>query len=130
MAEQDGVPVRIVGRKDWLYTEHRRFSAAELMPGGPDGIYTLWLDHEPRELRDAAAAGADLALCGHTHGGQIFMLGQLMAGHSEDGVYRSGWYAPTRSTSVMVSNGAGTVGLPFRLGVPPQLHVITLKSQP
>ncbi|HJD21391.1 MAG TPA: metallophosphoesterase [Candidatus Gemmiger faecigallinarum] len=70
-----GGVLRIVGRKDWLFYQHRRFSPGELMPGGPDSRFTLWLDHEPRELKQAAAAGADLILCGHTHAGQLWPVG-------------------------------------------------------
>ena len=44
-------------------------------PRGPDGVYTILLDHEPRELAPAVQAGADLVLCGHTHGGQIWPAG-------------------------------------------------------
>ena len=32
----------------------------------------LVLDHEPDELSELAAAGADLDLSGHTHDGQLF----------------------------------------------------------
>ena len=52
----DGIPLRIVGRRDWLFCRQRRRAAKELL-GGPDGVFTLWLDHEPRELRQAEAAG-------------------------------------------------------------------------
>ena len=45
--------VRIVGRKDYLYTNGRRFTAAQLMPSGPDDRYTIWLDHEPRDFKNA-----------------------------------------------------------------------------
>lgn len=65
--------VRIVGRKDYLFTQGRRAPAEQLCR--PDGRFTVWLDHEPRELKQAAAAGADLILCGHTHGGQIWPSG-------------------------------------------------------
>ena len=30
------------------------------------------LQHEPKEFKALAEAGADVALCGHTHAGQIF----------------------------------------------------------
>lgn len=69
--------VRIVGRKDYLYTNGSRFTAAQLMPGGPDDHYTVWLDHEPRDFKNAAAAGADLILSGHTHGGQVWPAGAV-----------------------------------------------------
>ena len=67
--------MRIVGRKDWLYTQGNRFTPAQLMPNGPDNVYTILLDHEPRELKADAAAGANLILSGHTHGGQIWPTG-------------------------------------------------------
>jgi len=69
--------VRVVGRKDYLYTNGSRFTAAQLMPGGPDDHYTIWLDHEPRDFKNAAAAGADLILSGHTHGGQVWPAGAV-----------------------------------------------------
>ncbi len=47
------------------------------MPGGPDDRYTVWLDHEPRDFKNAAAAGADLILSGHTHGGQVWPAGAV-----------------------------------------------------
>ena len=34
-------------------------------------ILQICLSHQPRTLHDVAAAGADLMLAGHTHGGQI-----------------------------------------------------------
>lgn len=69
--------VRIVGRKDYLYTNGQRFTAAQLIPGGPDDRYTVWLDTEPRDFKNAAAAGADLILSGHTHGGQVWPAGAV-----------------------------------------------------
>lgn len=76
--------VRIVGRKDHLYTNGSRFTAAQLMPTGPDDRYTVWLDHEPRDFKNAAAAGADLILSGHTHGGQVWPAGAVgMAAKNE-----------------------------------------------
>mgnify|MGYP000641728243 CR=1 FL=1 len=32
------------------------------------------MDHQPGQLDEVAAAGADLDLCGHTHDGQLFPL--------------------------------------------------------
>ena len=49
--------VRVVGRKDYLYTNGSRFTAAQLMPGGPDDHYTVWLDHERGTLRTPPRRG-------------------------------------------------------------------------
>ena len=32
----------------------------------------LVMDHQPKELAELAAAGVDVDLSGHTHGGQVF----------------------------------------------------------
>lgn len=108
-----GPALRIVGRKDWLYAEHRRFAAAELLPSGPDDCYTIWLDHEPRELKDAAAAGADVILCGHTHGGQIWPTG-LLARIFRYNEINYGCRAITPSCAAVVSGGTGTWGYRIR----------------
>lgn len=34
----------------------------------------IFIDHQPGQLNEVAAAGADLDLCGHTHDGQLFPL--------------------------------------------------------
>lgn len=104
--------LRIVGRKDYLFVQQQRLSPAALLPAGPDGIYTVWLDHEPRELRDSAAAGADLMLCGHTHGGQIWPLGLVawLFRYNEVnyGLKRYG------NAAAIVSGGTGTWGYQIR----------------
>lgn len=113
LAGKEEVPVRIVGRKDWLDTKGRRLAPAELQPGGPDGVFTLWLDHEPRELRDAADAGADLILSGHTHGGQIWPAG-LVARLFRYNEVNYGRKRITQSCTAVVSGGTGTWGYKLR----------------
>ena len=84
------------------------------MPHGPDDVFTLWLDHEPRELRDAASAGADLIFSGHTHGGQLFGL-NLLVKYLNKG-YLSGPYA-LDAVRLYVSPGTAlSASHPFRLG--------------
>ena len=104
--------VRIVGRKDYLYTHGRRFSAKELLPGGPDGHYTVWLDHEPRDFKNAAAAGADLILSGHTHGGQVWPAGAVGMAARNERNYGKKRVGP--ACTAIVSGGTGTWGYRFR----------------
>lgn len=110
---EDPTPVRIVGRKDWLYTQGRRFSPAQLLPGGADGVYTILLDHEPRELKADAAAGADLILSGHTHGGQIWPTG-LVARLFRYNELNYGAKQITPACTAIVSGGTGTWGYKIR----------------
>lgn len=96
----------------------------------------ILLAHNPSLLETAQSAvdrngkrgWYDLALFGHTHGGQIFLLGgalglfdDIPAGH------RRGWFVENR-VPILVSQGIGTVKLPMRLFCRPQIHLITLLS--
>lgn len=100
----------------------------------------IFLGHNPDLLADAIKApGADgdnhwfdLALFGHTHGGQITLLGlpllpSLIPDHGER--YLRGWLEENRA-SILISNGVGTSWFPARLFAPPQIHVITLRAKP
>ena len=104
--------VRVVGRKDYLYTNGSRFTAARLMPGGPDDHYTVWLDHEPRDFKNAAAAGADLILSGHTHGGQVWPAGAVGMVAKNERNYGRKHIAD--HCDAIVSGGTGTWGYKFR----------------
>ena len=104
--------VRIVGRKDYLYTGGNRFTAAQLLPGGPDEHFTLWLDHEPRDFKKSAAAGADLILSGHTHGGQVWPAGAVGMAAKNERNY--GKKRITDTCTAIVSGGTGTWGYKFR----------------
>lgn len=120
-------PLRIVGRKDWLYTGHDRRTPASLLPGGADEIYTILLDHEPLELADDAKAGADLMLCGHTHGGQIWPAGLLtrLVRYS-DLNYGLKHYPP--HSAAIVSGGTGTWGYRIRTEGKTELVAIEITS--
>lgn len=64
----------IIGREDRSEEEmgRGRASAAELIQELDLDKYMIVLDHQPGEYKELAAAGADLVLSGHTHGGQLF----------------------------------------------------------
>lgn len=97
--------------------------------------FVIYAPHSPDALKAAYALSEkpffDLALCGHTHGGQVAVLGVGLATSSRLG-WRYGHHYRTglireRGAAVIVSNGVGSTWLPLRLGVPPQYHLITLK---
>lgn len=56
-----------------------RLPAAELLDGAKQGRFVLLLAHQPGDAEAYAAAGADLMLSGHTHGGQIWPLGYAVS---------------------------------------------------
>lgn len=99
-------------------------SAARALAGRPPGAAVL-LSHSPLEAGKAAAAGANLMLSGHTHGGgQIWPLGYLVRRlyPMVDGTYQ------VNGMTVIVSRGAGTWGPRMRLWRPAQILRITVRA--
>ena len=125
---KDATPVRIVGRKDWLYTQGNRFTPAQLMPNGPDNVYTILLDHEPRELKADAAAGANLILSGHTHGGQIWPTG-LVAKLFRYNELNYGMKQITPACAAIVSGGTGTWGYKIRTEGKTELVMVEIEQK-
>lgn len=101
--------------------------------------FVIFLGHSPDLLASAFTATSgdgdnhwfDLALFGHTHGGQLTLFGEPLIRSSIPELgkrYLTGWREENRA-SILVSNGVGTTGFPVRLFAPPQIHLITLKNQ-
>ncbi|HEY6593320.1 MAG TPA: metallophosphoesterase [Asanoa sp.] len=82
------------------------------------------LAHQPVVVHDAARHKVDLQLSGHTHGGQMAPF-NLVVGLAQPVV--SG-YAMIGGTQLYVTNGAGFWGPPVRVGAPPQVTLIELRS--
>lgn len=92
--------------------------------------YRLFLPHSPDLIPEAFAEGLrfDLAVCGHTHGGQIVLFGRSLHSSSSYGDrYRSGWYSEN-GADILVSNGVGTSILPMRLNTHPQIHRLVFRA--
>jgi hypothetical protein len=89
----------------------------------------LLLSHNPDVFPVAAQQGWDLTLAGHTHGGQVTVeilhhninLARFYTPYVY-GHYRSG------KSSIYVTRGIGTIGMPARLGAPPEIAVLRLRK--
>lgn len=96
--------------------------------------YVIFLCHNPSVIPESQRATDqngrlgwfDLALFGHTHGGQIAGLSGLLniAGDVDDR-YLGGWLMENRS-DLLISNGVGTSVLPARVFCPAQIHCIDI----
>jgi uncharacterized protein len=82
------------------------------------------LAHQPIQVHEAARRGVDLQLSGHTHGGQIFPFGYLV--RLQQPVLAG--YARFGDTQLYVTRGAGFWGPPVRVGAPPDITLIELRS--
>ncbi len=102
-----------------------RTEARKALEGAPDGAFVIVMDHRPGNARANAAAGADLQLSGHTHGGMVLGLARVIAKYN--GGFVNGWYG-VDGMKLFVSPGTGIWnGFLTRLGVPSELTVLTLR---
>ncbi|WP_433435787.1 metallophosphoesterase [Nonomuraea sp. CA-141351] len=85
---------------------------------------TVLLAHQPVQVEQAARHGVDLQLSGHTHGGQIAPF-NLVVGLQQPVV--SG-LATVDGVQVYVSRGAGFWGPPVRVGAPPEITMLELRT--
>jgi hypothetical protein len=97
------------------------------LAGAPEGSFKILLAHQLNHTREAAAAGADLQLSGHTHGGMIVGLDRFLALLNHGFV--SGGY-DVGGMKLYVSRGTSLwKGFPVRLGVPAEITLITLHCE-
>ena len=94
----------------------------------PREAFSILLAHTPESYRQAADAGFDLMLSGHTHGGQLCLPGGFaiklearLPRSMGAGAWRYGDMAGYTSV------GAGTSLLPVRLNCPPEITLHTLR---
>jgi predicted MPP superfamily phosphohydrolase len=90
-------------------------------------MFNLLLSHNPDVFPVAVKQGFDLTISGHTHGGQINidLLGDNINIADLVTPFTKGGYHLERS-SLYVNSGLGTIGVPVRLGAPPEVTLITL----
>ena len=131
IVRRDSDSIVIAGMENW--------GTKKRMPRKGDVIKTLtgitinpspfivMLQHDPSCWREKILpeCNAQLTLSGHTHGGQISLLGWSPVAMSY-----SEWGGMTYegARAIFVSTGLGAL-IPFRLGLPGEIVVITLKKK-
>lgn len=91
--------------------------------------YHILLAHRPEFVASYAAAGFDLAICGHAHGGQIrlpFIGGLYAPGQGKLPRYTAGLYDEGDIT-MLVSRGLGNSVFPFRVNNRPEVAALTIE---
>ena len=96
-----------------------------VMPGETN----ILLSHNPDVFPVAARQGYNLVLAGHTHGGQVSVE---ILDHAINparfltpyvyGLYRLG------PAAAYVTRGIGTIGIPARIGAPPEISLLRLRK--
>jgi len=87
--------------------------------------FSILLYHEPKAVEIGVKKGFDLMLYGHTHGGQIFPLTQIVDLTYQ---YGNGFYR-NDDTIIYTTTGAGLWGPKMRLGTENEIVVFNLKGK-
>jgi predicted MPP superfamily phosphohydrolase len=97
---------------------------------GEDGPVRIVLMHAPSGLLDIGGRHFDVALCGHTHGGQVALPGgrPLLVSHGRlSRRYTAGRYDLGRGRTLLVSRGVGCTTVPVRLNAPAAITICTVR---
>lgn len=112
----------------------------EAMRDVPDDVFKLMLVHSPQVAREAAEAGTDLLLAGHTHGGQVKLpiFGVIYPHIPKHKKLVRGLFGGSELSQILkmdagdmrvyTSRGIGISNLPIRFMCPPEIVLVTLRS--
>jgi predicted MPP superfamily phosphohydrolase len=126
-----GASFDLAGVDDWSARQFGGGHGADLpraLAGRDPERSLVLLAHQPRGFRPALAAGVELQLSGHTHGGQLFPFNVLVRAAYP---YVKGLYADQaggQAGQIYVSRGTGYWGPPMRLGSPPEIGKLILTT--
>lgn len=87
----------------------------------------LLLVHEP-DIFPQLPARAAVTFCGHTHGGQVRLLGYSPRIPSRYGNRYAWGHVREDGRDLIVSGGLGTTTLPVRFGVPPEITLVEISA--
>jgi len=125
--ERDGAPLVIAGVNDFsahVFNPAWRSDPQAALAGSPAGAPKILLAHQPRSASAAAAAGFDLQLSGHTHGGQFWPWNYFVRLQQP---YTAGLHRLDKLW-IYTSRGTGYWGPPKRFGAPSEITRLRLVS--
>lgn len=111
----------------YIYQTH---SIGRALASAPEAAVRILLSHSPVIHAEAAAAGFDAMLCGHTHGGQVCLPGGIPILNNDRASRRfiSGRWTDGRMQGY-TSRGTGGCGLPVRYFCPAEVTLHRLRRK-
>ena len=83
------------------------------------------MDHQPTDYANEAAAGVDLVLSGHTHGGQLFPVNHVGDWFGIND--RTYGYERRNNTDFIVTSGISCWEIKFKTGTKSEFVIIDLE---
>lgn len=128
--ERDGERLSLIGVQNWGTRFQKYGDLAKAVAGTSRDAFRLLMSHDPTHWdAQVREAGIDLMLSGHTHGAQF---GLTVNGHTyspAQWIYEewAGLYEKD-GLQLYVNRGFGFIGFPGRVGMPPEITVLTLHT--
>lgn len=119
----------IIGRKDASEFDFgsSRVDMADLVQNLDTSKYMIVLDHQPRDYDAQANANVDLVLSGHTHGGQMIPLMQLIRWFNLGENDRLYGMEQRGNTNFIVTSGISDWALQFKTGTKSEYVIVDVK---
>lgn len=115
----------LIGRQD--LSEKGREEISALTAPLDREKFMLVIDHQPSDYARETAAGVDLVLSGHTHGGQLIPINLVMGWMgTNDRIYG---YERRGNTQFIVTSGISDWAIKFKTGTKSEFVVINIKSK-
>jgi predicted MPP superfamily phosphohydrolase len=132
VVERNGAVLALLGIDDphnWKADDPQFTDVDAALRVAPPQAFQVLLAHRPGAWDAAVPRGIPLTLAGHIHGGQLYvpvlgwsagrLITKYVMGHFQRG-----------ARQLYVSRGIGVVGVPIRVGVPPEIELFTLRRVP
>jgi len=128
---KDGLPFWVTGTDSMLayWIGRNKFQGMDDLPGTlaqvTDNAPIIHMAHEP-DLFPAIPERVSITVSGHTHGGQVRILGYSPVVPSNYGNRFAYGHIIENGRHLLVSGGLGVSTIPVRLGIPPEITVLDL----
>ncbi|MGW5269769.1 metallophosphoesterase [Rhodococcus sp. NPDC003994] len=116
--------IDLVGIEDLTAPEPYQPDLPAALEGTDRNDFQFLVAHQPKQAVEASELGVELQVSGHTHGGQIWPIPYLvpLQQPTVQGLDTIG------DTTIYTTRGAGAWGPPVRIGAPPEITMLELRT--
>ncbi len=132
IVEVDGERLAILGNENWGAGRFAKYGDLSKAHQGAEADVKILLSHDPSHWEAQVLPGfkdIDIMFAGHTHGFQFGIeLGDFKWSPAQYAYKQWAGLYEKNSQYLYVNRGYGYIGYPGRIGIPPEITLITLKK--